>query len=182
MALDGVREVDVTLAEMTAEERGRVAPGEPQSGQAEHLNQIRHVIAVMSGKGGVGKSLVSGLLAVALRRQQHTVGVLDADITGPSIPKMLLPDDARPGNSPVAMLPAETETGKQHEIFGPSHAEQVALQLGTPFLGRLPIDPEIATLCDAGRIASYPAEAFAAIAQDLQKSAPAARPPAVPIP
>src|SRR5579872_4572006 len=57
------------------------APGATGSG-------IRHVIAVMSGKGGVGKSLVTGLLAVALRRQGLKIGVLDGDITGPSIARM----------------------------------------------------------------------------------------------
>ncbi len=50
--------------------------------------KVRKVIAVVSGKGGVGKSLVSGELAVMLRRMGHRVGILDADITGPSIPKM----------------------------------------------------------------------------------------------
>jgi Mrp family chromosome partitioning ATPase len=51
--------------------------------------QVRHVIAVGSGKGGVGKSSVTALLASELRRRGHTVGILDADITGPSIPKLL---------------------------------------------------------------------------------------------
>ena len=74
------------------------------------------------------------------------------------------------------------DSGKRHEIFGPSHAEQVALQLGIALLGRLPIDPEIAKLCDAGQIESYPAEAFAPIAKRLEESAPAARPPAFPTP
>jgi hybrid cluster-associated redox disulfide protein len=50
--------------------------------------QIKQVIAVMSGKGGVGKSLVVGLLAVSLRRQGLRVGILDGDITGPSIARM----------------------------------------------------------------------------------------------
>jgi Mrp family chromosome partitioning ATPase len=287
LALEGVEQVDVDLTEMTAEEKQRISPsGQKQSGQAAHLNHIRHVIAVMSGKGGVGKSLVSGLLAVALRRQGQTVGVLDADITGPSIPKMFFPDGARPGASPLAILPAESksgikvmsinllleredqaviwrgplisgaiqqfwgdvlwgeldylvvdlppgtsdasltvmqalplsgvvlvtspqdlagmvvrkaaqmaqhlnkpilglvenmsyfvcpDTGKRHDIFGPSHAEQVALTLGVPFLGRLPVDPEIARRCDAGQVESYPAEAFASIAERLAQRAPAAR-------
>jgi Mrp family chromosome partitioning ATPase len=67
------------------------------------------------------------------------------------------------------------DTGKRYEIFGPSHAEETARRIGTPFLGRLPIDPEIARLCDAGRIEEYAAEAFAPIAQDLAKRTPEAR-------
>ncbi|MGE5587017.1 MAG: Mrp/NBP35 family ATP-binding protein [Clostridia bacterium] len=56
----------------------------PQS----QFNNIRHVVAVMSGKGGVGKSSVTALLATAFARHGYRTGVLDADITGPSIPKM----------------------------------------------------------------------------------------------
>jgi len=56
--------------------------------KAKDLNKIDHSLAVMSGKGGVGKSLVSSLVAIALKRQGYEVGILDADITGPSIPKM----------------------------------------------------------------------------------------------
>ena len=57
--------------------------------EAPHeLSDIRHVIAVVSGKGGVGKSLVTGLLSVAMSRKGMHVGIMEADITGPSIPKM----------------------------------------------------------------------------------------------
>ena len=52
------------------------------------LSRVRHLIGVVSGKGGVGKSLVTGILATELRRAGKTVGILDADITGPSIPRM----------------------------------------------------------------------------------------------
>ncbi|MCG8402088.1 MAG: Mrp/NBP35 family ATP-binding protein [Firmicutes bacterium] len=52
------------------------------------VNDIKHVIGVMSGKGGVGKSSVSALAALSLARKGYLVGILDADITGPSIPKM----------------------------------------------------------------------------------------------
>jgi len=61
----------------------RQAPG-AFSGRAK----IAHVIPIMSGKGGVGKSLVTALLAIGLRRRHSSVGILDADITGPSIPKL----------------------------------------------------------------------------------------------
>lgn len=57
-------------------------------GKAEKYNHIKTVIAIMSGKGGVGKSSITGLLASGLRRSGYQVGVLDADITGPSIPKL----------------------------------------------------------------------------------------------
>jgi len=54
----------------------------------ERREGIEHYIAVMSGKGGVGKSLVTGLLATSLAKKGFNVGILDADVTGPSIPKM----------------------------------------------------------------------------------------------
>lgn len=52
------------------------------------MSRIKRVIGVMSGKGGVGKSFVTALLASEMKRRGHSVGVLDADITGPSIPKL----------------------------------------------------------------------------------------------
>jgi ATP-binding protein involved in chromosome partitioning len=287
-ALAGVEEVAVNLTEMTAEEKRRIGMGAPQQekGAAEDLNDIQRVIAVMSGKGGVGKSLVSGLLAVALRRQGHNVGILDADITGPSIPKMFFPDGARVGTSPMGPVPPQSktgirvmsinlllddentaviwrgplisgaikqfwgdifwgkldylivdlppgtsdasltvmqslpisgillvsspqslagmvvrkaarmaeqlqtpmlglvenmsyfecpDTGTRYDIFGPSHAEETAQQIGIPFLGRLPVDPEIARLSDAGLIEDYAADAFATIVEGLAGRVPEAR-------
>ena len=110
-ALEGVKGLEVALSEMTDEEKRRIGIGVPQKGEAEDLNVIHRVIAVMSGKGGVGKSLVSGLLAIALRRQGYQVGILDADITGPSIPKMFLPEGARLGMSPMGPMPPQTKSG-----------------------------------------------------------------------
>jgi hydrogenase maturation protease len=74
------------------------------------INEIRHVIAIMSGKGGVGKSLVASLTAIALKRQGYEVGILDADITGPSIPKMF-GITARPSGSDSGILPVSSRSG-----------------------------------------------------------------------
>jgi Mrp family chromosome partitioning ATPase len=111
-ALDGASEVQVTLTEMTAQERAKLSGGkrESQEGAAAHLNHIEHVLAVMSGKGGVGKSLVTGLLAVELRRRGLRVGILDADITGPSIPKMFGITE-RPQSTPIGIAPVQSRTG-----------------------------------------------------------------------
>ena len=287
LALEGVEEVEVGLAEMTDEEKQRIGIGQPeQQGIVERFNQIRHVVAVMSGKGGVGKSLVSALLAVALRREGHQVGVLDADITGPSIPKMFFPNLQHPRTGSIGILPVQTregikvisinlllpnedeaviwrgplistairqfwgdviwgnldwlvvdmppgtsdaaltvmqslpisgvvlvsspqelagmvvrkaarmarhlevpilglvenmsyfvcpDSGRRYEVFGSSRGEEMAQRLGVPFLGRLPIDPRISELCDAGNIEAYPAEGFASIARRLVEIAPEPR-------
>lgn len=81
-----------------------------EQAKPQDLNQIDHIIAVMSGKGGVGKSLVAGLLAVGLNRQSYEVGILDADITGPSIPKMF-GITTRPGGSDTGILPVLSRSG-----------------------------------------------------------------------
>ncbi len=291
LALDGIRSVEIALVELTDRERAALQGGEAQEGLAEKLNHVRHVIAVMSGKGGVGKSLVAGLLAASLQRSGYQVGILDADITGPSIPKMFFANSVRAGSTPLALLPAETrtgirvmsinlllesedqaviwrgplisgvirqfwsdvlwgeldylvvdlppgtsdasltvlqslpisgvvlvtspqdlsrmvvrkaaqmvvqvdvpllglvenmsyfvcpETGKQHEIFGPSRAEQMADWLGVPLLGRLPLDPEIASLCDQGEIETYEGDGFRSITEQVVERAPDARKPVLP--
>ncbi len=243
----------------------------------KELNQIERMIAVMSGKGGVGKSLVASLLATALAREGNDVGILDADITGPSIPKMfglnarpsgsetgILPILSRSGIEIMSMnllLPSEDEaviwrgplmskaitqfweevlwgkldylvidlppgtgdapltvmqivplsgviavftpqdltemivmkavrmaqkmnvhllgvvenmsylllpeTGKKLEIFGRTKGEDMATASGAPLLGSLPIDPELARLCDAGEIEKYSSDAMSEISANL---------------
>jgi len=232
------------------------------------LNNIGRPVAVMSGKGGVGKSLITGLLAISLNRQGSRVGILDADITGPSIPKMfginghpagsdtgILPvlsksgieimsinlllakeDDAviwrgpliakaiqqfwqevlwgnldfllvdlPPGTADapltvmqsiplsgvvIALTPQDLaamvvrkavhmaqqmntpvlgvvenmsyfvvpDTGKRIDIFGKSRGAEMAQEAAAPLLAQIPIDPEIARLCDAGDIERYNSE------------------------
>ena len=261
-ALPGVHEVHVTLGAMTEEERRAVLSDKDQPPLADGHNQIERVIAVMSGKGGVGKSLVTGLLAAALRRAGHRVGILDADITGPSIPKLfgvrgplqgssfgiepavsrlgislisinllLLEEeqaviwrgplisgaiqqfwgdvhwgrldellvDLPPGTSDAALTVMQSlpingilmittpqelasmvvrkavkmvqainvpiigvienmagfvapDTNRHYDIFGPSHADEVAALAGALVLARLPVDPQVSALCDAGKI------------------------------
>jgi len=111
LALDSGLDVDVKLGEMTQQERAAfmtAAEGGPKPTQS--MNKVKRVIAVLSGKGGVGKSSVAALLAVTLHRQGNRVGVLDADITGPSIPKMFGLHEPPP-MGPLGILPAETTTG-----------------------------------------------------------------------
>jgi len=244
------------------------------------LNKIGHIIAVMSGKGGVGKSLVAGLISVALKRQGGEVGILDADITGPSIPKMfgltdrpagsesgilpvlsrsgipvmsinlLLPseDDAviwrgpligkaitqfweevlwgkldylivdlPPGTADAPLTVMQTipisgviivftpqdltvmivkkavnmaqkmgksvlgvvenmsylyvpEIDRKIELFGKSRGEEMAQASHAPFLGQLPIDPELAKLCDEGDIERYDAEVVSKLGQSFVKA------------
>ena len=63
-------------------------PGEMPKDKPHLRSRIKHVIGVVSGKGGVGKSFITALLATEMTRRGYSCGVLDADITGPSIPKM----------------------------------------------------------------------------------------------
>ncbi len=74
------------------------------------LSSVKHVIGVVSGKGGVGKSLVTSMLAVNMQRKGFKVGILDADITGPSIPKAFGLNKPVEGEG-LGMIPPSTTTG-----------------------------------------------------------------------
>ena len=74
------------------------------------FSNVKKVIAVVSGKGGVGKSLVTSLMSVAMHQKGKKVAVLDADITGPSIPKMFGKKDMAKATE-AGILPVESQTG-----------------------------------------------------------------------
>ena len=74
------------------------------------FSNVKKVIAVVSGKGGVGKSLVTGLLSMLTKRNGHSTAILDADITGPSIPKMFGIHEKAMGTED-GILPVESRTG-----------------------------------------------------------------------
>jgi hydrogenase maturation protease len=255
-------------------------------GKPKDLNEIGRIIAVMSGKGGVGKSLVASLTAVALRRHGYEIGILDADITGPSIPKMfgiatkppgsesgIMPvlsrsgvevmsinlllhseDDAviwrgplisraitqfweevlwgkldclivdlPPGTADAPLTVMQTlpvsgviivftpqdlttmivkkavrmaqqmgkpvigvvenmsylyvpEIDKKIELFGKSRGEDMAKTAHAPLLGQLPIDPQLARLCDEGNIERYDAEIITRLGEALSQTMPAKAP------
>lgn len=73
--------------------------------------KVKHVIAIVSGKGGVGKSSVTAMMAVQLQKKGYKVGILDADITGPSIPKMFGATQRADGNKQTGIQPIVTKTG-----------------------------------------------------------------------
>lgn len=121
------KEVEVTI---TTESRQAARP-EP----GKMLPQVKNVIAVSSGKGGVGKSTVAANLAVALSKLGYKVGLLDADIFGPSVPKMFQVEDARPY--------AETVVGR--DLIVPIEKYGIEL-LSIGFF----VDPDQATLWRGG--------------------------------
>ena len=121
------KDVEVTIA-TESRQAARPEPG-------KMLPQVKNVIAVSSGKGGVGKSTVAANLAVALSKLGYKVGLLDADIFGPSVPKMFQVEDARPY--------AETVDGR--DLIVPVEKYGIEL-LSIGFF----VDPDQATLWRGG--------------------------------
>ena len=112
LALPGVVSVTVVL---TAEaEKAKAAP---QGGRERiDLAGIRYIVAVASGKGGVGKSTTAANLAVAFARLGHRVAMFDADIFGPSMPRMLGLAGKKPGSNGKKVIPLENHGVKVMSI------------------------------------------------------------------
>jgi len=104
-------DVQVNVTEMDAEQRVKFSALAREAQRiSKPIGDIRKVLAVMSGKGGVGKSSVAGLLASELRRRGYQVGILDADITGPSIP-LMFGSHQMPMAGSQGILPVSSRTG-----------------------------------------------------------------------
>jgi len=103
--------VEVELIEMDPQRRERFfAISRETQKNVPHKRKVKKIIAVMSGKGGVGKSSIAGLLASSLKRRGLSVGILDADITGPSIP-MLFGLTTSPIGSEHGIIPVVSTSG-----------------------------------------------------------------------
>ena len=84
---------------------------DPEKALIGSLNKIRNVVVVMSGKGGVGKSSVTGLIATSMAKSGKKVGVLDADITGPSQPKAFGLNGAKMNATEYGIIPPTSRSG-----------------------------------------------------------------------
>lgn len=101
--LPGVSSVDVEITAMSADERNRLFPKHPLVG----IEKVGHTLAVASGKGGVGKTTIAVNVALALVKQGKKVGLLDADVYGPSVPLMLGLSGQNPEMEHGMLIPVE---------------------------------------------------------------------------
>ena len=115
-AVPGVTDVDLTLGVMSAEQRAGLQQ-QLRGGQAQRdipfaqPGSLTQVFAVASGKGGVGKSSVTVNLALAMAAEGRSVGIVDADIYGHSVPAMMGVADARPTQVEDMIMPVPTASG-----------------------------------------------------------------------
>ena len=116
--LDGADSVEVTIHPILTTMDSRQPAPEPPPTWADKIPGVRHVIAVASGKGGVGKSTVSANLATAIAGLGRTVGLLDGDIYGPSQQLMMGTTDEPTGDPEGKILPVASPEGVKVMSFG----------------------------------------------------------------
>ncbi|WP_456432937.1 Mrp/NBP35 family ATP-binding protein [Thermosulfuriphilus sp.] len=105
-SLEGVGEVEVELTAMSPEERERIF-GRPSEEEPQGIRDVRHIVAVASGKGGVGKTTVAVNLAVAMAQKGLKIGLLDADIHGPDVHILMGLEGERPLSRDGMLVPPE---------------------------------------------------------------------------
>jgi ATP-binding protein involved in chromosome partitioning len=143
-ALPGVSSVQVEVATLRPEESAEIFPKAPLKG----VENVQHFLAVASGKGGVGKTTIAVNLALALQKLGYSVGLLDADIYGPSVPLMLHITEALdkkdnmiiPGEKYGLRVISLGMTGEQNEAFiwrGPLVSKMIHQLLDQGKWGRL---------------------------------------------
>ncbi|TID00190.1 Cytosolic Fe-S cluster assembly factor CFD1 [Colletotrichum higginsianum] len=93
------------------------------------LSKVKHIVLVLSGKGGVGKSSVTTQLALSLALAGHSVGVLDVDLTGPSIPRMLSIEAEKVKQAPGGWLPVPVHEAVEEKGIGSFHAMSLGFLL-----------------------------------------------------
>jgi ATP-binding protein involved in chromosome partitioning len=110
----GVKKVQVRMGG-GAPQAARPAPAAPPPPAADMIPEVKHTVAVSSGKGGVGKSTVAVNLAIALRAQGAQVGIIDSDVYGPDVP-LMLGSRGRPGMFENRIIPVEAHGLKMMSI------------------------------------------------------------------
>ncbi len=108
--------------------------------ETDEKDPIRHRIMIMSGKGGVGKTTVAVNLALRLVENRKNVGLLDADITGPNIPKMLNIEDELPSADEELLIPVYMPLGCDHGLSVMSMAFMIEKDAAVPWHGQLRTD------------------------------------------
>ena len=134
--LDGVSEVGVSFDVLSDEEKGKLAQalGRPSGLPEGALAQVKNVVCVASGKGGVGKSTMTANLAAALRAEGHSTGVLDCDVYGYSIPRMLGVNRKPDVNAERKIIPIEAAGGIRVMSIGFFLEENAAVVWRGPML------------------------------------------------
>ena len=131
--------INVSVQEGTQQQTSPQSPQSPQSSEsqpAQPLDKVKHVLAVASGKGGVGKSTVAANLALSFKNMGHKVGLLDLDIYGPSLPVILGIDEQPDLTQDRKLIPLE-HMGMKIMSFGFISGNQTPVIWRGPLVARM---------------------------------------------